>query len=77
MSLQSIDVPLADAEGQGHAGHVDVCATEGGGWDITATLDGRLIASRHCDDWHRAERACSWAQSELAVRVRRIAGAAA
>jgi hypothetical protein len=56
---------------------VDVCATEGGGWNITATFDGRLIASRHCHDWHGVERACKWVQSELHAQARRIAAAVA
>jgi hypothetical protein len=29
----------------------------GGGWDVIATLRGRILAIQHCDDWHRAERA--------------------
>jgi hypothetical protein len=28
-----------------------------GGWQIDAFVDGRVVATRHCDDWHRVERA--------------------
>lgn len=28
-----------------------------GGWQVDAVVDGRVVATRHCDDWHRVERA--------------------
>jgi hypothetical protein len=27
-----------------------------GGWQVDALVDGRIVATRHCDDWHRVER---------------------
>lgn len=53
-----------------HSGRVDVSASECGGWNVTATLDGRLLAIRHCDDWHRVERARAWMESKLQSHAR-------
>jgi hypothetical protein len=36
---------------------VHVTCDPHGGWQVDALLDGRIIASRHCSDWHRVERA--------------------
>ena len=40
------------------ADRVDVRVTwdPRGGWDVSALQGGRVVASRHCDDWHRVER---------------------
>jgi hypothetical protein len=35
---------------------VAVTALRAGGWQVTATLGGRLVALRRSDDWHRVER---------------------
>ena len=37
---------------------VDVAVTRvpSGGWQVTAMLDGRVLAAHWCDDWHRVER---------------------
>lgn len=51
-----------------HAGEVHVSSsTRTTGWDVTATIDGRIVAHRHCDDWHRVERA----RAALLLTVRR------
>jgi hypothetical protein len=36
---------------------VRVTLAAGGGWDVIAMLGDRILVIRHCDDWHRAERA--------------------
>jgi hypothetical protein len=36
--------------------NVAVTPLRSGGWQITATLGGRLVALRRSDDWHRVER---------------------
>jgi hypothetical protein len=36
---------------------VHVSCDPHGGWQIDALVDGHVVASRHCDDWHRVERA--------------------
>ena len=40
------------------APELDVAVTRmpSGGWQITAMLDGRVLAAQWCDDWHRVER---------------------
>jgi hypothetical protein len=48
-----------------HTVLVDISASEHGGWNVTATVDGRVMAIRHYDDWHRVERECTWMESEL------------
>jgi hypothetical protein len=37
---------------------VDVRVTwdPGGGWDVSVLQGGRVVASRHSDDWHHVER---------------------
>ncbi|MGE0449301.1 MAG: hypothetical protein AB7Q29_06940 [Vicinamibacterales bacterium] len=65
MQLQTRDVLLAGDDGQAHTVHMDVRAAAGGGWDVSATLDGHLVARRHCGDWHKTERACAWVESEI------------
>lgn len=36
---------------------VHVTSDPHGGWRVEALVDGRIVASRHCSDWHRVERA--------------------
>ena len=36
------------------------------GWDVHGEVDGRIMMTRHCDDWHRVERSC--ARFEAALR---------
>jgi hypothetical protein len=57
------------------AGSLEVHVTRDphGGWQIDALRDGRVVASRHCDDWHRVERV----RHELAAGLQRIPDAAA
>jgi hypothetical protein len=61
--FHTLDVMQVDKSGQ--TGRVDISASEHGGWNVTATIDGRVIAIRHYEDWHRVERACTWMESEL------------
>jgi len=35
---------------------VHVTSDPQGGWQIDALVDGLVVATRHCDDWHRVER---------------------
>ena len=35
---------------------VEVTRDPEGGWRIDALRDGRVVATRHSDDWHRVER---------------------
>jgi hypothetical protein len=35
---------------------VEVTRDPEGGWRIDAIRDGRIVATRHSDDWHRVER---------------------
>jgi len=49
-----LDEQVAESE---HAVTVRVARARDGGWDVIATLGHRILAIRHCDDWHRAERA--------------------
>jgi hypothetical protein len=36
---------------------VHVTCDPHGGWQVDALVDGRVVATRHCSDWHRVERA--------------------
>jgi hypothetical protein len=44
-----------------------------GGWRVDAVRDGHVVASRHCDDWHRVERV----RAALAAEHRATAAPAA
>ena len=63
MAAHSITVPSADAHG--HTARIEVSGGHTGGWNVTATLDGRVVTNRHRDDWHRAERARAALTTEL------------
>jgi hypothetical protein len=54
---------------QSHQDHVHVSTSMSGGRDVTALLDGHVMWTCHCDDWHRTERARR--RMELALRARR------
>jgi len=45
VASHSMTVPPADAHG--HTARVHVTGVQVGGWDVTATLNGRVVASRH------------------------------
>jgi hypothetical protein len=47
-----------------------------GGWDVTAVHDGRVVVTRHCADWHRAERARRLLTFELQTHRGGLAAAA-
>ena len=70
MVTHSVTVPSVDAHG--HTARVDITGGDPGGWDVTATLDGRVVATRHCRDWHRAERARAAVTGELLALARRL-----
>ena len=70
MATHSMTVPSVDAHG--HTARVEITGGDPGGWDVTATLDGRVVASRHCRDWHRAERARAALTTELLTLARRL-----
>jgi hypothetical protein len=55
VALQSIDRSVTDRRRDVTAVRVNPAVQ--GGWDVIVTIDDRILASRHCDDWHRAERA--------------------
>jgi hypothetical protein len=59
-----------------HVEDVRILATRDGGWDVTALLDDRVVATRHCTDWHRAERARRQLEFMLHVRLPEIAAGA-
>jgi hypothetical protein len=48
--------PAVAASAAEHVLQVAVMRAPSGGWQVIATCDGHLVASRHCDDWHRVER---------------------
>jgi hypothetical protein len=53
--LKTVELPTAgDAQ---CLLEVRIVPAADGGWDVTATLDGHVLAARHCLDWHRTERA--------------------
>jgi hypothetical protein len=74
MALQLSDCSAADRAK--YVEDVDVVASADGGWDVTTRLDGRVVATRHCTDWHRAERARRQFEFMLHARLREIATAA-
>jgi hypothetical protein len=55
-----METPRPEAQRACAENVVDVRITRAtaGGWDVIAALGDRILAIQHCDDWHRAERAC-------------------
>ena len=53
--IAELSRPAATAPAR-HVVDVGVALAPSGGWQVTATLDGRVFATQHCDDWHRVER---------------------
>jgi hypothetical protein len=49
-------------------GRIEVHVCNDGGWDVTAVVEDKIVAIRHCDDWHRVERTRSRFASELGIR---------
>jgi hypothetical protein len=66
MALQSIECPPIDC--LNHVNVVQVTLSTQGGWDITVTNDERVLASRHCDDWHCTERAIRAFEDAFSIR---------
>ena len=50
-----LDTNAADSQVETN---IDVSLAADSGWNVTATVDGRVVAARHCNDWHRVERLC-------------------
>jgi len=75
VATHSMTVPSAEAHG--HTARVQVTGGQMGGWDVTATLNGRVVARRHCGDWHRAERSRAALTTELLTLARRLIEAGA
>jgi len=63
-----IDMPLAMSEERPCQVQVSLAVNEG--WNVTVTLDGRVVTVRHCHDWHNVERARECWESELHARAR-------
>ena len=63
MVSHSNDPVLVDP--QTRTDKVEVTPGPNGGWNVTAISDGRVIVMRHSADWHRAERAREWMESEF------------
>jgi hypothetical protein len=55
--VESQVIEVAQAEAQVRAVRVDLSDSMDGGWNVTTTCDGRILATRHYNDWHRVERA--------------------
>jgi hypothetical protein len=48
------------------------------GWDIHVELDGRILATEHCSDWHRVERRRALLEAQFAeAAVNRVRAAPA
>ena len=56
---------LADSRTQVTNVQVSLAACRG--WNVTATVEGRVVAVRHCRDWHLVEHVCSQLRNEGTV----------
>ena len=84
MSHTSIDLQFADVLGRAH--HAHVLTTDGRGWHVHASLEGRSF-DKDCGSWERVERTLNWlrrhahepnpnAAASSWSRVARVAGVA-
>jgi hypothetical protein len=42
-----------------------ISSAPNGGWNVSVTVDGRVVEHRHCEDWHRVEQV----RREMASKV--------
>jgi hypothetical protein len=54
--VNSEPVPSPLVCGKGHTARFRVALAIDGGWQVRVELDDRVVAFRHCADWHRVER---------------------
>lgn len=61
-----------------HASRVYVTLADLDGWDIYVEIDGCIVLTEHCTDWHRAERRGAILAADLGRgRARRLDHASA
>lgn len=48
--------PASVSAASPHASRVYVTLAEPAGWDIYVEIDGCIVLTDHCTDWHRVER---------------------
>ena len=49
----------------GHTGTLTYALADHGGWDVRVELDDRLVAVRHCVEWHGVEHVSQWLRLKL------------
>ena len=49
-----------------HASRVHVTLAEVDGWDIRVEINGCVVLTEHCSDWHRVERCQAALATDLA-----------
>lgn len=65
MAVHTIELP--DIHPDRRPGCVEIHVCRDGGWDVTAIVDDKVVATRHCHDWHRVERTQRLLESELEI----------
>jgi hypothetical protein len=46
-------------------GEVNIALAKNGGWDLTVVVHGRVVARRHCAEWHHVEDTREWLASRF------------
>ena len=49
----------------GHTATISYALAKDGGWDVRAQVDDRIVAVRHCAEWHSVERLENWVRTQL------------
>jgi hypothetical protein len=49
----------------GHIATISYALAKEGGWDVRAQVDDRIVAVRHCAEWHNVERLHDWLRAQL------------
>jgi hypothetical protein len=65
MAVHAIELPAIHHDRQ--TGRIEIHVCSDGGWNVTAIVDDKVVATRHCHDWHRVERTRRLLESELEI----------
>lgn len=61
----TLEHTLTLSSNNGHTATFSYESAKGGGWDVRAQIDDRIVAIRHCAEWRAVERLQHWLRTQL------------
>jgi hypothetical protein len=74
-AMDGANMPAAHLDDDHGPTRVSVVLAERGGWLLLVERDGQVVATEHCDDWHRVERRRRLLEARTPHRLARAAAA--